>query len=411
MAGAVSPSVSFKLSRDDQRFLDDVEKRAFHYFLEAADPQTGLVLDRARNDGTREPRAANISSIAATGFGLTAMCIGSERHWISSKAAIERVHAILQFFDTRAYNNHGFYYHFMDASTGDRSWRNEVSSIDTALLLAGVISVRECFPKDNEILRLANDLYQRVDFHWMLNGDPLLLSQGWRPEQGFLSARWNSYCELMILYLLAIGSPTHPIKPDAWYAWRRDSINYDGFTYITGGPLFTHQYSQAWVDFRNRREPRGSRPNWFQNSTTATRAHRAFCLDLRQAFPRSYAPDVWGISASDSATGYRAWGGPPRDPATDGTVVPCAPGGSLMFAPDICLPALRAMHDQFARIYGVYGFADAFNPTTGWIDNDVLGIDLGIMMLSAENLRNSTVWSWVMRSPEITHALDLVGLR
>jgi hypothetical protein len=408
---AVTPSVVYTPSRSDSRFLDDLEHRAFRYFVEAADPSTGVVLDRARNDGTRDPRVPNVASIAATGFGLTALCIGADRNWIAPKEAERRVLAILQFFDTRAYNNHGWFYHFIDATTGARIWLSEVSSIDTALLLAGVLTAREYFAQDPEIVRLANDLYDRVDFRWMLNGDPELLSQGWRPEHGFLPSRWNAYCELMILYLLAIGSPTHAIRPDAWYAWRRDTISYDGYTYIAGGPLFVYQYSHAWIDFRNRREDRGRHIDWFQNSIAATRAHRAFCLDLRPSFPRSYGPDLWGITASDSATGYRAWGGPPRDSAIDGTLVPCAAAGSLMFTPDISVPDLRNMRDHFGRIWGTYGFADAFNPTTGWTDPDVIGIDLGITLLSAENLRNSTVWSWFMRSPEVVRALDLVGLR
>jgi hypothetical protein len=170
-----------------------------------------------------------------------------------------------------------------------------------------------------------------------------------------------------------------------------------------------HQYSHAWVDFRHRRE-RATGTDWFENSVIATRAHRAFCLSLSKEFP-GYTENVWGITASDSQRGYVAWGGPPRHAAIDGSVVPAAAAGSLMFAPDITSPALRQMHRQFgARIYGRYGFADAFHPTSGWVNPDVIGIDLGITLLSAENLRTGAVWKWFMSNSEITQALDRVGV-
>src|SRR5262249_31125851 len=180
-------------------------------------------------------------------------------------------------------------------------------------------------------------------------------------------------------------------------------------SYIGAGPLFTHQYSQAWIDFRGLKERRGSSTDHFLYSVTATTAHREFCLDLSRGFP-GYTKDIWGITGSDSARGGVAWGGAPRHPAIDGTVVPCAAAGSLMFAPDICLPALRAMQDLYGkRIYGRYGFADAFNPNNGWVDTDVIGIDAGISLLSAENLRSGRVWEWVSRDGEICRALRRGG--
>jgi hypothetical protein len=187
-------------------------------------------------------------------------------------------------------------------------------------------------------------------------------------------------------------------------------MTWGDFQYISAGdPLFVHQYSHAWVDFRGRVEA-GTGIDWFANSATATRAHKAFCLGLASEFP-AYRDDVWGITASDSAKGYVAWGGPPRHPAIDGSVVPCAAGGSLMFAPDICVPVMRALRDRFGtRVWGRYGFVDAFNPGTEWTDADVLGIDLGIALLSAENLRSGHVWRWFMRNPEIGRAMALAGL-
>jgi hypothetical protein len=402
-----------KLSTEDDAFLEDLSRRAFLYFWEQADPRTGLVLDRAHTDGTSYPPGDNhynVASSASTGFGLTALCIAAKRRWIEPAKARERVRATLRFYADRTENFHGWFYHWTDAATGARRWNSEVSTIDTALLLAGVLTARGAFPDDAEIVRLATKIYDRVDFTWMLDARTGRLSHGWRPETGFLKTTWDTYSEHLILDLLAVGSPTHPVSPRVWRAWRRERITYAGYTYITGGPLFIHQYSHAWVDFRGRRESWYPFTDYFANSVAATRAHKAFCLALSTEFP-GYTENVWGITASDSARGYVAWGGPPRDPAIDGTVVPCAAGGSLMFTPDISLPALGEMRARYGeRIYARYGFADAFNPTTGWVDADVIGINVGITLLSAENLRTGNVWRWFMRNKEIARALNAVGL-
>lgn len=397
-----------------QSFLDDLQQRSFRYFWEQADPQTGLVPDRARMDGSPlDENHQNVASIAATGFGLTSLCIAADRNWVSKAEALERTRNTLRFFDSRAFHQRGWFYHWMDARTGERRWNSEVSSIDTALLLGGVLTVRQCFRDDQEIARLATRIYNRVDFRWMLNGHPLLLSHGWKPESGFLRARWDTYSEDTILYLLAIGSPTHPISPASWYGLWRDRYRYEGHSYFTtiGVPLFMHQYAHAWIDYRNRREARGDRIDYFQNSVSATLAHRAFCINLSHEFP-AFGPDVWGITASDSAKGYLAWGGPPRDPDIDGTVVPSAAGGSLMLTPDLSTKALLTMHDRYgAKIYGKYGFVDAFNPQTGWTDTDVIGINAGIILLSAENMRTASIWRWFMANREIPTAFNRVGLR
>ena len=398
----------------DDAFLEDLSHRAFRYFLEQADPHTGLVLDRVRaDDSPHDERHRNVASIAATGFGLTAFCIASERSWIDRHEARERVRSTLKFFTERATQEHGWFYHWMNYRSGERQWNSEVSSIDTALLLAGILTARQYFGGDAEIVRLATKIYDRVDFKWMLNGDPLLLSHGWKPESGFLRPRWDTYSEDTILYLLAIGSPTHPISPRSWYAFWRDRYRYEGYSYFTsiGVPLFMHQYAHAWVDFRDRREVKGDHIDYFENSVKATLAHRAFCLNLASEFP-GYGPNMWGITASDSAKGYVVWGGPPRDPQIDGTVVPSAAAGSLMFTPELSLAALKTMREKFGdRIYGRYGFVDAFNPNTNWVDRDVIGINLGITLLSTENMRTENVWHWFMRNREIPRAMELIGLR
>jgi hypothetical protein len=402
----------YRLSVEDDAFLEDLSRRSFLFFWEQADAATGIIRDRSGTDGgpSANESAREIGSIASVGFGLTGMCIAAERGWLPRPQVIERTRRTLQFFATRITHEHGWFYHFINLRTGTREWRSEISSIDTALLVSGVLTVAQCFSTDPDVPRLADAIYRRVDFQWMLAGDPLLLSHGWTPEEGFLASRWDHYCELMILYLLAIGSPAHAIPAESWYAWSRPTTTFDGFHYVSGAdPLFVHQYSHAWVDFRGIREREPQHIDWFENSIVATRAHKAFCLGLSGEFP-GYTDAVWGITASDSRKGYVAWGGPPRHPAIDGSVVPAAAAGSLMFTPGIAVPAVREMYRRFgARIYARYGFADAFHPTELWVNPDVIGINVGITLLSAENLRTGRVWSWFMKNAAIQTALTAAG--
>lgn len=396
-----------QVSRADRAFVEDLEHRSFEYFWEQEDHGTGLVLDRAQVDGGRaKGPSRDIASIAATGFGLTAICIGAERGWISKKDAADRVRTTLRFFANRAIQEHGWFYHWMDVSTGDRRWDSEASSIDTALLLAGILTAKEYFADDPEIPQLADQIYDRVDFQWMLNGDPLLLSHGWLKGKGFIKNRWDTYSELGMLYVLGIGSPTHAISADSWYAWQRPFYQYGRYDFVSGGPLFTHQYSQAWIDFRNRRD-RGFL-DFFLNSVNATRSNEQYCFNLN--LPNTFGNNIWGITASDGPKGYRIYGEIKAFDPVDGTVAPAAAGGSLMFTPDISIPALKAIQQRYgARVFGRYGFVDGYNPTLNWFDTDVVGIDVGITLLSGENLLTGNVWRWFMANSEPTHALDLIG--
>jgi|HubBroStandDraft_3_1064219.scaffolds.fasta_scaffold60590_1 hypothetical protein len=398
------------ISQQDRVMLEDLERRSVQYFWIESDPSTGLVLDRASADGGRaKGPSRDVASLAATGFGLTAICIGAEHGWIPRDKAQTRVRTTLEFFASKAYQEHGWFFHWMDVSTGERKWDSEMSSIDTAFLLAGVLTAAQYFSSDPDIPKLAKQIFERVDFAWMLDGDPLLLSHGWVRGKGFLKYKWDAYSELPLLYLLAIGSPTHPITPDSWYAWLRPLYDYGPYHFISGGPLFTHQYSQAWVDFRNRRD-RGF-IDFYQNSVTATRANHLYCTNLASLFPLSFGQEIWGITASDSPKGYKVYGEIKQFEAVDGTIAPCAAGGSLMFTPDLSIPALKAMRDHFQdRVYRAYGFVDAFNPAQKWFDNDVIGIDVGITLLSAENLLTGNVWKWFMANPTVPRAMDLAGL-
>ncbi|MGB6693206.1 MAG: glucoamylase family protein, partial [Terracidiphilus sp.] len=317
---------------------------------------------------------------------------------------VERVCATLDWHLNKLPEVHGFFYHFNDIESGERVGKCELSSIDTALLLCGVLTARAYFT-DAKIRSLAAQIYERVDWPWMLNGGEAF-SMGWHPETGFLQSRWSRYCELMMIYLLAIGSPSHPVSPELWNSFSRPVVQYEGYSYISGkDPIFTHQFSHAWFDFRGRRD---AYTNYFENSVIATRAHKAFCL----SYPNWYSNEYWGVSASDSEQGYVEWGGPPAIGPLDGTVVPSAAAGSLPFLPADCVGVLRAMRLKWGqRAWGRYGFTDAFHPAADWYDNDVLGIDQGISVLMAENLRTGFIWSTFMSNPECAQAMRLVRFK
>lgn len=386
--------------------LDEVERRACLYFLEKANPETGLVLDRAPANGGR---GGNVASIAATGFGLTALGIGSARGFIRPAEARQRVEKTLDYLANGLWNNHGFFYHFVDAGTGERALNCEVSSVDTAWLLCGVIHARQYFAS-SLIERLANQVVDRVDWQWMLNGKETLC-HGWNPAFGFLPYQWDSYSELLAMYLLAMGSSESPIPSTSWHAWDRPKTTELGRPYIESvAPLFVHQYSHGWLDFRRRRDEYA---DYFENSLLATARHRRFCLSMRERFPW-FDEQMWGITASDSRYGYLDWGGPgtKANAKIDGTLVPCAPGGSVAFLPNECTAVLEKMLARYGKkVWSRYGFIDAFNPNTDWWCPDVLGIDLGIMLLAAENARTGSVWSVMMSAPEVRRGFSAAGFR
>jgi hypothetical protein len=396
-----SPST---LSPDDEAFLDDMQRRACLYFVEQASPTTGQVLDRARagnTTGKLDPR--HMASVSATGFGLTALCIADSRRFLPRQQILDQVRRTLRWHADIFPNDHGFYSHFTDCETGKPYPGSEISSIDSTIFFCGALTARAYFRDDPEIVKLATTIYNRVDWPYMLQGQKTF-SMGIRNGEFIPGARWNHYCELMMIPLLALGSPTHPVAPDVWDAWTRPRMQYDGYNYISADdPLFVHQYSHAWFDFRNKHDQYA---NYFENSVTATKAHRAFCLSLG----KPYSDDYWGISASDSAHGYTAWGGPPAHGGIDGSVVPCATAGSLPFLPAECLQVQRALKASYgAKAYGRYGFCDALHPAANWYDADVLGIDLGISVLMAENLRTGFVWETFQKNPEVAVAFGRAG--
>jgi len=390
---------------EDDQLLDEIERAACCFFWEQASSETGLVKDRcnARKASTDDAIAA---SIAATGFGLTALSIGDMRGYLSRSEARSRVLTTLRFLRDKLPNHRGFFYHYANINTGERVWDSEVSSIDTAILLCGILTCRTHF-RDTEITLLAHAITNRVEWTW-LSEDTSLLSHGWLPEVGFLPYRWDYYNEMMMMYLLAMGSPTYALKPEVWQAWKRIPFDYEGMRYIGSfAPLFVHQYSQAWFDFRGQRD---HFTDYFQNSVTATEVHRRFCIELHRQFP-TYGPDFWGITASDSINGYVVWGGPPAVGPIDGTVAPHAAGGSLPFSPHEAMRVLANIRRRYPQAWCEYGFVDALNPLKGWYDTDVVGIDVGITMVMAENARSGYIWKIFMENPEAQRGMQKAGFK
>ncbi len=393
--------------------LDEIEERAAHYFWERADKSTGLNYDRASASGVGVPAIGighlypKAASIATSGFGLSALCVAAERGYLPAQDAEARMLAILDFFANRCPHVHGFFYHYIDVTNGARIAKYELSSIDTALLVCGVLHARR-FLNSSKADALASTIYGRVDWKWMLNGGATL-AMGWMPESGFIPYRWETFCEATLMYLIAIGSPTHPIPARSWDAIKRNFLDYGGIRFITSyGALFIHQYPHIWCDFRGVHD---RYTNYFENSVAATRAHKIFCMQMHGECPW-IDKSVWGFGASDNRHGgYTAWAGPPSMNHPDGTLAPHATGGSLPFLAPECVAVLKAMREEYPKTWGRYGFADAFNPGYRWYDPDVIGIDLGLVMLMAENLRSGSVWRHFMKNGEIRRAMQAVGFR
>lgn len=424
-------------------FLDDLERRTVAWFTDFSDPNTGLTADRA-------PQAP-FCSIAAVGFALTAYPIGAERGYLTRAQARARVRSTLEYFwrapqgpQPDATGFHGFFYHMLDLRTGKRYQTVELSTIDSALLFAGILFDREYFdqPADSDEVRiraLADSIYFRADWQWFSPRAPLV-AMDWKPEVGYHPADWRGYNEAMIMYVLALGSPTHPIDPAAWPAWTADYRwgAYYGQLHVGFGPLFGHQFSHTWIDFRGIQDGymRGRGIDYFENSRRATLAQRAYA----QANPmgwKDYGGDIWGLTAGDGPADrtvtldgrartfwtYSARGADFTEERDDGTITPEGAGGSMPFAPEIVIPALMAMKARYGDdLYSTYGFVDGFNPTftvtpsygrvvpgKGWFDTQYVGIDQGPLLAMVENYRTGLIWKYMRKSPYIRAGLVKAG--
>jgi hypothetical protein len=403
------------LITDQTDFVNDLGRRCYRYMVEAAHPRTGLVSDRGRTDGSG---FSEYASSAACGFALASHGVAAAQGWVDVEVAKSHVRRMLTSLLSLAEHERGFVYHFIDRTTGARALNCEASTIDTALLIAGAMHASQAFTDDSEIVAMSDALYRRVQWRAML-GENGCLHMGWNPETGMISHQWDSFSELTILVLLAIGAPANEIPGECWQAWRRSkTLHHDGQPFLSYPPLFVHQYPHVFFDFRSVVSPSGR--SYWQNSQLAHHAHIAYLKSLAQehASFRHYGDDLWGITSSDSESGYRDWGGPYEDGVTrpergiDGTLVPSAAGGALAIVPEPSLRTLNFQRQQYgATVYGRYGFANAFNPATGWVGRDVIGIDTGITLLSAANLINEGVWKPFMQHPAAVRALNRAGFR
>ena len=420
----------------DEAMLDHLQRDTFAYFLHEANPRNGLIRDKTKRDWP--------ASIAATGLALAAYPIGVKRRLMTRAAAVKRTLATLRFLynsvqstEPDATGYRGFYYHFLDMRTGRRAQKCELSTVDSAFLLAGALTAAAFFdraaPREQEIRKLADSLYRRADWRWARNRG-LTVTHGWKPETGFLKYRWRGYDEALLLYILGLGSPTHALSPRSYSAWastyRWKTIYGQKFLYA--GPLFIHQLSHLWLDFRGIQDKfmRGKGIDYFENSRRATLVQQEYAIQNPQQFER-YAESCWGITASDGPGpavcrvkgvdrkffGYLARG-VPFGP-DDGTIAPWAVVSSLPFAPEIVLPTIR--HFKKLRLHekNPYGFKATFNPTYphkgkrpyGWVTPWHYGVNQGPIVIMIENYRTGFLWRLMQRCPYLVRGLRRAGFR
>lgn len=426
-------------------FLDTLEQRTFRWFWDLSDPRTGLTPDRAPTP--------SFVSVGAVGFALTAYPIGAERGWVTRPQARERALATLRFFWQAPQGTaprgctgyRGFFYHFLEPGTGHRFERVELSTMDTALLLAGALFCQSYFdrddPREAEVRALAESLFARADWRWAQVRPPMVV-HGWDPEEGFLPYDWRGMNESMLVPILALASPTHPLGPEVWSDWERGCRwgTFQGIEHVGFPPLFGHQYSQVWLDLRGLQDSlmRAHGIDWFENSRRATLAQRAYAIANPGGF-KGYGERLWGLTACDGPLDdsvtvagrrrgfhtYAARGASFREVTDDGTISPAAAGGSVAFAPEIVAPVLLAMRETYGeRVFGAYGFVDALNPTLdvpakvpqgsvvpglGWFDGDRLGIDQGPILAMIENHRSGLVWRTLRKNPHVVRGLKAAG--
>ena len=441
------------LSVAENAFADTLQHRTFLYFWETANPANGLVPDRWPTP--------SFSSVAAVGFALTAYPVGVEHGWVTRDQAQKRVLTTLRFFwaapqgpqKSGVTGYHGFYYHFLDMQRGERFESVELSTIDTGILLAGALFCRQYFDNasagDSTIRALADSLYYRADWNWARDGDSTL-SMGWRPDsakyqnsRGFIDTHWRGYDEGMLVYILALGSPSHPIASSAWNGWTATYrwADFEGEQFLQFPPLFGHQYSHVWIDFRGIADAymrdRGS--DYFQNSRKAVLSQRRYAIANPEGW-HGYNATTWGLSASDGPLDstfvvhgvqrtfhtYWARGAAASEVRDDGTIAPTAAGVSVAFAPELAIPALRSMRARYGyALFSRYGFVDAFNPTLdypvsplhhgyiipglAWFDRDYLGIDEGPIVTMIENERTGMIWSRMRENANVVRGLCRAG--
>jgi hypothetical protein len=418
------------------RDLARLQADTFKYFLREWNPENGLIPDSTRKGAP--------CSIAAVAFALTVYPIGVERKYISRKEAIKRTLKKLRFFHdgpegkgADAIGYRGFYYHFLGMTTGRRTWNSEVSTIDTAYLLAGALTAAQYFDRETkderEIRNLTDALYRRADWHWARNG-ALTVTLGWKPETGFIKYRWTGYSEALILYVLALASPTFPLPAESYRAWTRTYkwTNLYGHEFLYAGPLFIHQLSHMWIDFRGIQDEymRGKAIDYFENTRRAIYVQQQYAIRNPKGF-KGYCEYIWGVTASDgpgpakrriNGRTVRFYDyvarGIPNGP-DDGTLAPWAVLASLPFAPEIVLPSLNYFNQQFPEMTSHYGFKCSYNPTfadarknrNGWVSLGYYGLDQGPIVAMIENYRTGFLWRLMRNCPHIVEGLRRAGFK
>lgn len=388
-------------------------RKSFEYFWNEANTNLnssgyGLVRDRA-------PGNPQVCSVAAVGFGLSALVIGVERKWISKEAGNERALGTLNTLLYNAEHVNGFFYHFLNMSTAKRYWNCEASIIDTSLALCGAITAGEYF--GGEVREKAQRIYERVNWEWYRNPGNNRFYMGYSPEEGFFGS-WDIYAEQFMMYFLGAASETHPVNPEMFYGFRRDIGSYSRYSSIVHSPngsLFVYQFSHAWFDLRGKRDRCGM--DWWRNSVLASKANRRYCTDNTGIF-KTFGQNSWGLTACDGPFGYSGdYGAPPRwahniHDGNDGTVPPCGAAGSIVFTPDESLAALEHYYNSFPGLWGKYGFMDAYNLDVSppWFAKDVIGIDKGITLLMIENHRTGLIWDVLMRNEYVRKGMKLAGV-
>jgi len=425
--------IDYQLTADEEAMLDSIQHKTFLFFLNEHHPDWGIVKDRAA--------AWAPASIAATGFGIPSFAVGAERGWITREEAAGITLNMLDFFarsvqspDTAATGYRGFYYHFLRLNSGTREWQCELSSVDTGLLLMGIIFARNYYNLDNEtedrIRSQASFLLKRVEWDFMLMPDAgdfaRQISMGWLPEKGLHDMGWSGYNEALFLYILAAGSGMTDAEEsyNSWLSSYKWHTPYEGLSHVAFPPLFGHQFSQAFIDFRGIADSymKEKGIDYFENSRRATYVQQQYAIDNPHGWV-GYDSLCWGITASDGPgdkynfdnkvfLGYAGRGssGPDYNYFDDGTIAPYGPLSSLPFAPEIVLPTIRSINEKYGdRLWGRYGYYDSFNLTAGWFNDDFIGIDQGPMLIMIENFRTGMVWDYVIKDPIIRKGLTRLG--
>jgi len=426
-------NIDFPITADDELMLDSIQFHAFLYFLELHHPEWGIVPDRMLHSAP--------TNIAASGFTLPSLAVGVERNWISREKAAQITLNMLNFFA----NSHqgpepvssgyrGFYYRFLSMETGKRVWESELSTVDTGLLMMGVIFARNYFNENNEteakIRQQAQYLLERIDWEFMIvRGDGEFantIGMGWYPETGFHHMGWKGYSEALFLYIIAAGLGMENAEQsyEAWLSGYKWHTYYPGIEHVAFPPLFGHQFAHAYIDFRGLadRFMREKGICYFENSRRATLSQQRYAIDNPHGWV-GYDSLTWGVTASDGPGPEYNFNGkefieyagrgatsPAYNYFDDGTIAPYGPLSSLPFAPEIVIPTARAMIERYGhKIWGRFGFYDAFNPTVNWVNDDFIGIAQGPMLIMIENFRTGLVWNYVMKDPIIQKGLSRLG--